>query len=101
LNEVLSLSVVDALVDELFELIACRFQVLFIIDNSGYEGLAFAYALPLLIERRREPFLFGDFELFLKIKHVTHVRLLPLLVGLEFFIEAIDFLFFVGAGVPG
>lgn len=96
MNEVLSLSVLDALVDELFELITCHFQVLFIIDNSGYEGLAFAYALPLLIERRREPFL-----LFLKIKHVTHVRLFPLLVGLEFFIEAIDFLLFVGASKPG
>ncbi len=99
LNEVFSLSVLDALVDELFELVACRFQVLFIKHYSGYEGLTLAYALPLLIERRRESFLFGDFELFLKIEHVTHVRLLSLLVGLEFFIEAINFLFFVGASM--
>jgi hypothetical protein len=98
LNEVLSFSVLDALLNELFKLVACGFQVLFIIDDSRYDGLALEYAFSLFIEGRREPFLFGNFQLFLEIEHVAHVRLLSLLVSLKLFIEAINLLFFVGAG---
>ena len=53
LNEVLSFSVLDALLNELFKLVACGFQVLFIIDESRYDGLDLEYAFSLFIEGRR------------------------------------------------